>query len=404
MGALSAACVLRLAELSWQGHLHIDYVEIDERYVEALDQLMSDLHHELIDTGMHLTWVGHHADAIKWCIQTANTAGMFDYVVLNPPYGKLKATDPARTMLHQQRGIRAADMYGAFLSVACELVGDSGAMASLTPRSFANGKYFQDVRDQLIKHVHVRDVWLCETRDAFAQRDVLQEIVVIAWDQKPVQIVTVSAGDAPAVSVPASMIVAPPPLSWFRFPHSAHQLEALTAHDRLPATLHDLGIDISTGPIVVYRAKEQLKDEYEPGDTAFIEARHVSGGLLTWPLDSRSNALARAPMSGRWRFPQGNYVLVKRMSSKEERRRLQATLYREGDTPGDHVAFALSVNVLHAQGAGLPLPIAQALVAWLNSEQPDQALRSWNGSVNVNASDLRALRVPPQISSMVRST
>lgn len=92
--------------------------------------------------------------------------------------------------------------------------------------------------------------------------------------------------------------------------------------------------------------------------------------------------------------PAGIYVLVKRFSSKEERRRLVAAVFDPERVPGPVVGFENHLNYFHADGAPMSRTVALGLAAFLNSTQVDQYFRQFNGHTQVNATDLRAMRYP----------
>jgi adenine-specific DNA-methyltransferase len=93
-------------------------------------------------------------------------------------------------------------------------------------------------------------------------------------------------------------------------------------------------------------------------------------------------------------LPAGNYVLVKRFSSKEEPRRVVAAIYDPARVPAPLVGFENHLNVYHAGNAGLPLALAKGLAVFLNSTLVDSYFRQFNGHTQVNATDLRMLRYP----------
>ena len=92
--------------------------------------------------------------------------------------------------------------------------------------------------------------------------------------------------------------------------------------------------------------------------------------------------------------PRGIYVLVKRFSSKEERRRIVACIYDPERVPAKRVAFENHLNYFHNRGHGLPMTLAKGLAAFLNSTLVDSYFRRFSGHTQVNAADLRKLNYP----------
>jgi adenine-specific DNA-methyltransferase len=95
-------------------------------------------------------------------------------------------------------------------------------------------------------------------------------------------------------------------------------------------------------------------------------------------------------------LPSGNYVLVKRFSAKEERRRVVAAVIDQKQIPAPWVGFENHLNVYHRGNAGLPMELAKGLALFLNSTLVDSYFRQFNGHTQVNATDLRMLQYPNQ--------
>jgi adenine-specific DNA-methyltransferase len=93
-------------------------------------------------------------------------------------------------------------------------------------------------------------------------------------------------------------------------------------------------------------------------------------------------------------MPGGTYVLAKRFSSKEEKRRIVAAVFDPEIVPAEMVGFENHLNVFHADGAGIDPVLARGLAAFLNSTFVDAYFRQFSGHTQVNATDLRSLRYP----------
>ena len=94
---------------------------------------------------------------------------------------------------------------------------------------------------------------------------------------------------------------------------------------------------------------------------------------------------------------QGIYVLVKRFTAKEERRRVVACIYDPTRIPAKRVGFENHLNYFHANGAGLTMNLAKGLAVFLNSTLVDVYFRQFNGHTQVNATDLRSLNYPTRV-------
>ena len=126
-----------------------------------------------------------------------------------------------------------------------------------------------------------------------------------------------------------------------------------------------------------------------------IYPHHFTADGFQWPKEHKKpNALFRSPEVDKWLMREGIYVLVKRFSAKEERRRVVAHLVTPDDTQSEWVGFENHWNVLHIGKRGLPLEIANGLTCFLNSTPLDDYFRVFSGHTQVNATDLRNMKFP----------
>lgn len=277
-------------------------------------------------------------------------------------------------------------------------------MVAITPRSFCNGPYFESFRRLFLREMRFTRVHVFDTRDrAFADDEVLQENVVIravkttdarghvavssSLDpaESNLRIRTISHGDLVGAGDPHLFIHIVP---------DAHGDSIHNAVGKLGASLSDLGLTVSTGRVVDFRAKQLLRAQPGPNTVPLIYPCHLQEGFIDWPSahTRKPNALALGPAADDLLVPQGYYVLVKRFSAKEERRRVVAAVYDPSRLLADRVAFENHLNYYHIRGSGLPVTIAKGLAAFLNSTLIDSYLRQFSGHTQVNAADLRSLR------------
>lgn len=93
-------------------------------------------------------------------------------------------------------------------------------------------------------------------------------------------------------------------------------------------------------------------------------------------------------------LPNGHYVVVKRFSSKEEKRRIVAGVLTPESVNDPVVGFENGLNVLHYNKSGISKEVAYGLYAYLNSTPVDKYFRIFNGHTQVNATDLRTMKFP----------
>jgi adenine-specific DNA-methyltransferase len=347
-------------------------------------------------------YILHSAEPL---IANQDRVGVFNCAILNPPYAKINTASALRRAL-RKLSIETSNLYTAFVAVALEQLSPGGQMVAITPRSFCNGTYFAPFRKRLlegaaIEHIHVYE----SRRKAFAEDEVLQENIIFRLTKgarQPAQ-VCISSSEGPAAAgisrrmVPFTEVVAPDDRQRFiRLPVTVEGSELAARVRALPATLRYLGLTVSTGRVVDFRAREHLRKEPGSDTVPLIYPMHFNGGFVHWPKTNgrKANALAFNADTLDLVVPRGTYVLTKRFTSKEERRRIVAVIYDPQRIDAEHVGFENHLNYFHEDGHGLPPTLARGLAAFLNSTAVDEFFRQFSGHTQVNATDLRNMHYP----------
>ncbi|NLU74431.1 N-6 DNA methylase [Streptomyces sp. HNM0575] len=401
VGNLAAALVARAATEAPELKLDVTTFEIDEQISSDLTVTLD----ECADTHS-MTCEQHTADFITWAaaaLTKGSDSPQWDLVVMNPPYRKINSKSAERGLL-ESCGIETSNLYTAFVALALRFLAPEGQLVAITPRSFANGSYFRKFRHDLLRRTRLRHIHVFERRDkVFSDSEVLQENVIFhtTVDQASSNvIVSVSRGyeDRPVRhSVPYEQVVdQADPQQFIHIATNAEDLSTAGRMARLPATMRDLGVQVSTGRVVDFRTKENLLREPEKESVPLLYPVNLSAGRVVWPVSGsrKPQALAFNEDTRPLVLPSGAYCLAKRFSAKEEPRRVTASLLLPDDLHGEDVAIENHINVFHQAHHGLDPDLAAGLTAYLNSSVVDQYVRIFSGHTQINAGDLRSLKYP----------
>ncbi|WNJ95421.1 Eco57I restriction-modification methylase domain-containing protein [Vibrio ruber] len=384
--------------------------ELENVLVENLNRSL-DLCHEACDENQVL-WSSevNQIDFIQNAVDILNArkAGkkttIFNKAILNPPYLKISAASKERKNLRNV-GIETGNLYSCFVSLALMLLEDGGELVAITPRSFCNGAYFNDFRRVLLDGNNLNKLHIFESRTkAFKGDKVLQENVIFhivkGEIQGQVEITSSTCADDPEPIVRiAEFAEVVNPNNPDRFIHivtNDEQASIATRIGGMPCSLVDLGIEVSTGKVVDFRTKKNLRHNPEEETVPLIYPMHFNNYLIEYPVKSKKkpNAIVLNEETMKLMVPNGTYVLTKRLTSKEEARRIVAGLYTADLADVEVVGFENKTNYFHANGQPLDMDFAKGLWVYLNSNIVDQYFRQFNGHTQVNATDLRTLRYP----------
>lgn len=336
---------------------------------------------------------------------------LYNYIISNPPYFKIPKDDPRAkaclSVIHGQPNI-----YALFMAVSANLLKQGGELIYITPRSFAAGPYFRLFRERFFKVVRPLQIHLFGSRtDAFDRADVLQENVILhatrdnGWDENPISHevkVTFSAGardiDAHCVrTVPVAEIIDVQSENMFvHIPTSDEEQKIIHLVNSWSGSLHGYGLEISTGPVVPFRATNFISNENGEGKVPLLWMQNVKPLVTTWPVPTRKQQyIIASQQSDYLLLPNRNYVLMRRFSPKEDHRRITASPYLAANYHFEKIGFENHLNYIYRRGGELTREEAYGLAAVLNCHLLDTFFRSYNGNTQVSATELRSMPFPP---------
>lgn len=328
------------------------------------------------------------------------TGTRFTHAILNPPYKKI-GTQSAHRFACRQVGLETVNLYTAFLALAILQMRQHGEIVIIIPRSFCNGPYYKPFRELMLAECSIDAIHVFESRNkAFKDDDVLQENVILKLTRGGTQgLVKLSASrDASFADFQQREI------GFDRVVNTEDREKFICIpldddpqdeHDLFTHSLRELGVEVCTGPVVDFRLKQWWSQSPAADTVPCIYPHHFTAEGFQWPKEHKKpNALFRSPEVDKWLMREGVYVLVRRFSAKEERRRVVAHLITPDNTQSEWVAFENHWNVLHVGKRGLPVDIANGLTCFLNSTPLDDYFRVFSGHTQVNATDLRNMKFP----------
>ncbi len=411
IGSLSAAFLDRWVSGDFKfKSVHIDAFEIDQSLHPYLSQTLEKYKkHEGFSYHIRETDFIHAAAGRLSNSLIREELSPYTHVILNPPYKKIRNNSAHRSML-SRAGIETVNLYSAFVALSLSLLKAHGQLVAIVPRSFCNGVYYRPFRNLILKRAAVKQIHLFESRrKAFKDDDVLQENIIIRLvrgvRQGPLTISTStddSFNDLCACEHPFERIVFPDdPEKFIHIPMSS-KVTVLESYPGINCFSDKLDIQISTGPVVDFRVKEHLRDL--PGDNSVpllypghFKGKGFKGNDFEWPKKDmkKPNSIIRNTKTAKWLFPGGFYCVVRRFSSKEEKRRVMASVVDpEKIANARFLGFENHLNVFHQNKQGLSKELAFGLSVYLNTTAVDEYFRRFNGHTQVNATDLRRMKYP----------
>ncbi|MBF0566064.1 MAG: Eco57I restriction-modification methylase domain-containing protein [Nitrospirae bacterium] len=412
VGSLTSAFVAHLNESSLPYEIDVDAYEIDPVMRPYLKKNLALCKVSTEQRGGSLSWQiisdDFIIDASKHISSTgglwAEEIKKYTHCIMNPPYKKISSASRHRGCLHSV-GIETVNLYPAFVALSLSLMETGGCLVAIIPRSFCNGPYYRPFREFVLERSAVLRIHLFTSRNkAFKEDNVLQENIIIMLERGGEQHeVTVSTStdanftDIATAVYPFDHIVRTnDPEIFIHIPISPGK-DFIDISKSIRLSLDDLGIQVSTGPVVDFRLKEHLRNMPGKNTVPLLYPCHFSRQSIEWPQarGKKPNAVLLNHETKRWLYPNDFYTVVRRFSSKEEKRRIVASVVDPGVFQGaELIGFENHLNVFHEGRKGLPEVLAKGLAVFLNSTVVDDNFRRFSGHTQVNATDLKLMKYP----------
>jgi adenine-specific DNA-methyltransferase len=416
LGGLTAAVCERLTRLKSPRRLVAHVFENDAEMIPLLKKNLEHCRNVLRESGHVFEHVIHEQDFIlatasgldgQRTFDDALFETRFDGVIMNPPYFKVrKDSRYAKVMdriVHGQPNI-----YAFFMALAARLLKEHGELVAITPRSFCNGLYFREFREWFFRRMALEHIHLFESRtDTFRQSSVLQESVITKSSRlaKPGHTITVTTSYGRDLDEGVSRSEFPTDTivdrscgeHVVRIPGSAGDREIMQLVESLPTRFVDVGLRISTGPVVMFRATEfLLRDPHAKTATRLLLPHNVKPFATVWPLgkNGKPAAIKVSKESLRLLVPTRNYVLLKRFSAKEEKRRLTAGCFLRAGCSDPHIGIENHVNYIYHADRELSEDEVFGIAGLFNSTLLDRYFRTISGNTQVNATEIRTMNFP----------
>ena len=337
----------------------------------------------------------------------------FTFIISNPPYFKLPKIDK-RVKACEIITSGQPNIYALFMAIASRMVEPEGQFIFITPRSFTAGNYFTAFRsfffDQLrIKHIHL----FVSRKDTFSRDSVLQETMILMGvptskgNHADSTIVVSSSHGIADINSPESRSYREHELigkntnqKVLHLPTSIMDEEIIMLFKSWKHKFSDLGIKISTGPVVAFRALDFIvenKSEEAEDLVPLYWLHNVVKMSVVWPIEKpkKGQHIINCEKSRSLLIPNKNYVLLRRFSAKDDKSRLIAAPFMSAQSKSELIGVENKVNYIYRVQGEFSKEEALGLAALLNSKPFDIYFRTFNGNVNVSATELRQMPMPP---------
>ncbi|MDA3807056.1 MAG: Eco57I restriction-modification methylase domain-containing protein [Thiomicrorhabdus sp.] len=320
----------------------------------------------------------------------------YDYVIGNPPYGKLGKKEFPIERYHDVV-FGSANLYQLFYKLSFLLAKEGGCVQLITPTSFIGGLYFKRLRNYLNDHGTAMSFSFFQKRtDVFD--GVQQELVITLFKKarvnKLTEIYSISCTPKEELTISQIGSVELRIRDTWVLPKSKEELDVSRFFQSCPNTLSQIGYKVQTGYVVPHRDRKKLSNRKRDLSHPIIWAEAIQEdgfnpgvsylkGREKWYSSEGIGGLIREPA-----------ILIKRTSSKEQARRIHSVLVDQLYIESTGGFFAENhINVLTPLNDHPEISLS-TLLKILQTKLIDRLFRCINGTVTVSSTELNLIPLP----------
>lgn len=354
----------------------------------------------------------------KDCFELSNTLFLepkntsYDIVISNPPYFKIPKEDK-RAVVAKSIVWGQPNIYSIFLMTAAKLLKNGAELIFIIPRSFAAGNYFRAFREAFFSEVELEQIHLFNSRtDTFNRDNVLQETLIIKGKKQKLNgslpsILLTHSNGVNDLHNPTEKEYQADQLIDFNTKEKILHLPSNEMEDKVirlfkswSGSLHKYEMQISTGPVVSFRATQYLFEQYQ-NRTIFLVPLYqlINTGKMTFEFPiikkRKPQYIQLCEETKPLLLPNKNYIFLRRFSAKDDKSRLVASPYFVDISQAEFIGVENHLNYIYRPKGDLNRNEILGLAALLNSKLFDTYFRTFNGNINVSATELREMPMPP---------
>ncbi len=393
-GSLGASLIEHLVDNALCDAISLTFVENDTDVLPVLKESANIIRQHCRNAGVTI-----HISIKKTNFILMDLNTKYDVVICNPPYKKIRK-DSAEAVKMKAYVHGQPNIYSLFMAKSLEALKPNGSFIFITPRSWTSGAYFSVVRTFVFDNLSIDKIHIFNDRDSsFSNEEVLQETMILFGlksAQQPIVNISVSNNDSfngtRTFTVNASCIINAGPNNYLLIPANSSEADLIDEINNFPETFQSMGYIFKTGPVVEFRSEDFISSDRKPNYVPMFRSANIIHSNFVFPADTQKAQYVDGSAK-KLLIKNDNTVLIRRLSAKEDNRRIQSCIYHKQGR-NSYIAIENHVNYVARQD-GQPLSIQEAewIQEILSSQNYDIYFRLLNGSTQVNANELNLLPV-----------
>ena len=394
-GKLSLMLLDKILKNVSVNNIQIDLYENDTSIIDTLKNNIKIQQKKYSKRKIKFTIIPKNYIVSNTNIWNSNNIEQYDIILGNPPYKKIDKNSPESNILSSII-CGQPNLYMLFLALSIKSLKNNGELVYILPRSFFSGKYFKKFREWLFTNCYISHIHSFKSRNKLFNNEILQELIIVKIKKIKISKIKISNSIDESDLEKSSHMIVNRNIIWalnssekyIRLPLTNNDIQTIDFFDKLDCKINDFGVSFSTGKIVDFRSKPYLSDSPK-NNYPLIWSCNFGDTHIKWPLKNSKFYQYIANDENVKLMNNGNYILIKRISSQGEDKRLKINIILKNIFKSKYFGIENHINYIYFSDQNISF--MKFIYILLNSKVYNSYFNIINGTNQVNAIDLNNL-------------
>ena len=330
----------------------------------------------------------------------------FDIIICNPPTDLIAKGSAEAESVGGVTMLKISASY-LFFKVASEHLEPNGQLVIMLPTTAASASSISVLRKEIASRISLRKIHLFIGKQKNTKRAIpLKKSIILAYENneehKDIVISTsTDDGSKEKTSVLPELeydFVVDSSDGSLTLPKSIEETRIVKYIGGFPETLTSLGLKISTGLVIDSKCASILHDVEVPGSIPVIRSSSMVSGGIKFPMQKIKKQYIMPTETALFQKNK-NMIIIKRIPAKSDDRFINCAVYFAGQRPANqYISTHNKINFIDMKDnkEEMCARLVFGLYALLNSTIYDRYASIVSKSKQINAKEMRSLRLPPR--------
>lgn len=366
--------------------INIDLIDIDNECLIISKKILKTIYKEKITINFYN----------KDFLLNNSTKKRYDYIIANPPFKKIKATEKKKYSNNLLQYINGqANIYHLFIISSLKLLNKNGTLILISPKNYLSGKYTEPLREFIFQNFSLVKIHTFDERKKIFE-NIIQEVCISHIKNICLNDIIISFNGNEKFSTNITNILIKNKSNAILTPRIKEEISLINKFSIFKGDKKFF--KFRPGQVVQFRNKDNLSSDYfkniENGIPLLVP-RHINQNFINYIKPNKKNDCITIIYNEKVKnilIRNKKYIIIKKNVEKQETLLLKTAIYT-GFFPTKFIGIDNNLGYLEFDD-NIDENIFYGTYCILNSQQFNDYYKMINGSHTINSYDFENLNFP----------